>query len=68
MSRQPRETLVFTYCAWCNTLIEASTFLWTGEKAPTTHGLCADCLRRFRPREDPRQATVTVPESSQGTR
>jgi hypothetical protein len=68
MSKQPRETLVLTSCAWCNTLIGASTSPWTGEEALTTHGLCADCLRRFRPRQDPWQATAPVPESSQEAR
>ena len=50
MSKQPRETVVVTACAWCNTVIGKSTSPWTGEKALTTHGLCSDCLRRFRPR------------------
>ena len=38
------------------------------EKAVTTHGLCTDCLRRFRPSANPWQATTTVRESSQGRR
>lgn len=68
MSERSRETVVFTACAWCNAIMGTEIAPWTGEKALTTHGLCADCLRRFRPPANPWQATHTVRESSQGGR
>jgi hypothetical protein len=53
MSAQPRKTVVFRACAWCEAVLGASLTAWTGEEALTTHGLCADCLRRFLPAGKP---------------
>jgi hypothetical protein len=48
MSSQPRKIALFAVCAWCNNVLGTSIAASMGEEALTTHGLCADCLRRIR--------------------